>query len=95
MQITGLRLELEALREDNSPWLQPRTAATLRPLSEHLRKVTSDHIEAMKSDDEARIRESRERLSVWIEKDLAKIQSDLDDEARRIIGTKRHWNRTW
>lgn len=89
VEVTRLRGELLDLVNDNSPWFEPQTEGKLRPVIEDLKKVTIDHITALKSDNEAQVRESGERLSEWIETDLAQMQMDMENEARRIIGTKR------
>lgn len=44
---------------------------------------------ALKSDDEALVRESGERLSEWTATDLTQMRMDMENEARRIIGTTR------
>jgi Asp-tRNA(Asn)/Glu-tRNA(Gln) amidotransferase A subunit family amidase len=93
-EILRLRGELQDLVYDNSPWLEPQTQSKLRPVIRDLGDFQRDHAEAIKSGDEARAQRSGERLSEWTTKKLIQMQNDLEDEARRIIGTKRHWSRT-
>jgi hypothetical protein len=92
--ILRLRGELQSLVYDNSPWLDPKTELKLKPVLNELRIQYDAHDNALASGDPARITETGKRLTEWNIRNLTQMQIDLEDEARRLIGSKRHWTRT-
>lgn len=93
--ILRLRKELQSLVYDNSPWLDPKTERKLKPVIQELRSHYSAYDAALSSGDATRITETGERLAEWNTRNLTQMQLDLEDEARRLIGSKRHWTLTW
>jgi hypothetical protein len=93
--ILRLRQELRNLVYDNSPWLDLKTERKLKPVIYELRSQYDAHDDALTSGDPARITETGERLAEWNTRNLTQMQLDLEDEARRLIGSKRHWTLTW
>lgn len=94
-EITRLGGELQNLVYGNSLWFDPETESKMTPVAGEVYKRTSEHWNALKSGDKARIEESGKQLSEWNTRDLTKMQVALQDEARRLIGSKRPWSRTW
>jgi hypothetical protein len=93
-EITRLRGELQSLAYDNSPWFEPRTEGIMKPVLKEVGSYYREHTDALKSGDAARIAESGKRLSEWSMEPLTLTVIALEDEARRLIGTKRHWRST-
>ncbi len=78
------------------PWLEPRTVEKLEPLISTLRYEGLYHYGILKtaSEEVQHIRnEASDGLRKWVENDLDPLVDDLEDEARRLIGTKRAWDR--
>jgi hypothetical protein len=93
-EISRLRDELRELIYDNSPWFEPRTEGKVRPVLTEVRLYYKVHTDALKSGDPARIAESSKQISEWSKESYPLRVIALEDEARRLIGTKRHWRST-
>jgi hypothetical protein len=93
-EISRLRRELQSLVYDNSPWFEPETEGKLNPVLKEVGSYYGKHTDALKSGDAARIKESGKQLSEWRLRRLTLLEIALEDEARRLIGTKRHWRST-
>ena len=93
-EISRLRDELRKLIYDNSPWFEPHTEDKVRPILTEVRLYYALHTDALKSGDPARIAESSKRISEWSKESYPLRVIALEDEARRLIGTKRDWRST-
>jgi hypothetical protein len=93
-KVSRLRDELRRLIYDNSPWFEPQTEGKMKPILAEVRLYYKEHTDALKSGDAARIAESGKRLSEWHMEPLTLMANALEDEARRLIGTKIHWRST-
>lgn len=94
-EILRLRGKLQELVYDNSPWFEPETERKMRPVLKQLPPLYKDHREAIRSKDRNRAKETGDRLREWSNHDLINMEIELEDEARRLIGTKRRWSLTW
>lgn len=94
-KVRELRGELRELVYQNAAWLDPRTERKLKPVVYELADRCNEHGEALASGDKAQAEQTGARLSKWNMRNLTQIQLDLEDEARRLIGTKRRWSLTW
>jgi hypothetical protein len=93
-EITRRREDLRRLIYDNSPWFEPHTEGKMKPILAEVRHYYQEHADALKSGDPARIAESGKRISEWSKEPYALRVIALEDEARRLIGTKLHWRST-
>jgi hypothetical protein len=93
-EISRLRDELRELVYDNSPWFEPHTEGKVTPILTEVRLYYLLHTEALKSGDPRRIAESSKEISEWSKESYPLRVIALEDEARRLIGTKRHWRST-
>jgi hypothetical protein len=93
-KIRRLRHRLQRLVYDNSPWFEPQTEGKMKPILKEVGRHYEEHTDALKSGDAARIAESGKRLSEWHTEPLTLMMIALEDEARRLIGTKLHWRST-
>jgi len=90
---------LEALVEGYQaalPWFEPRTVERLEPLVSAMRYEGLYHYGILMTAGEEvqHIRdEATEGLRRWVEDDLDSLVNDLEGEVRRLIGTKRNWDR--
>lgn len=90
---------LEALVEGyeaGMPWFEPRTVEKLEPLVSAMRYEGLYHygILMTASDEVQHIRdEATEGLRRWVEDDLDPLVDGLEEEVRRLIGTKKNWDR--
>ena len=73
---------------------EPHTEGKLKPILTEVRLYYRVHTEALKSGDPARIAESSKEISEWSKESYPLRVIALEDEARRLIGTKRHWRST-
>jgi hypothetical protein len=64
------------------------------PILTEVRLYYRVHTEALKSGDPVRIAESSMEISEWSKESYPLRVIALEDEARRLIGTKRHWRST-
>ena len=92
--IMRLRRKLRRLINNNSPWFEPQTEGKMKPILKEVGRYYEDHTDALKSGDAARIAESGKRLSEWHIEPLTLMMITLEDEARRLIGTRLHWTST-
>jgi hypothetical protein len=93
-EISRLRDELRELVYDNSPWFEPHTEGKVTSILAEVRLYYRVHTEALKSGDPRRIAESSKEISEWSKESYPLRVIALEDEARRLIGTKRHWRST-
>lgn len=93
-EILLLRGKLQDLVYDNSPWLDPRTEGTLRPILKDLAVYNRSHRAALKSGNKKQAQKTGEQLSKWSINELIQMENDMENEARRVIGTKRRWSQT-
>ena len=93
-KIRRLRRNLRRLVYDNSPWFEPQTEGKMKPILKEIGSHYEEHSDALKSGDAARIAESGKRLSEWHIEPLTLMIIALEDETRRLIGTKLHWRST-
>jgi hypothetical protein len=93
-KISQLRDELRDLIYNNSPWFEPHTEGKVKPILAEVRLYYQEHVDALKSGDPARIAESGKRISEWSREPYVRRRIALEDEARRLIGTKLHWRST-
>jgi hypothetical protein len=88
-EISRLLANLQRIAYDNSPWFEPATESKVEQVLDEALRYYSEHTDALKSGDDSWIAESRKRLSEWICELLVLKAVALEDEARRLIGTKR------
>jgi hypothetical protein len=88
-EISRLLANLQGIIYDNSPWFEPATERKVHPVLNEALRYYSEHTDALKSDDATRIADSRKQLSKWEDEVLVLKVVALEDEARRLIGTKR------
>jgi hypothetical protein len=93
-EISRLRDELRDLVYDNSRWFEPHTVGKVRLILVEIRLYYGEYADALKSGDPARIAQTGKRISEWSEESYPLRVIELEDEARRLIGTKRHWRST-
>jgi hypothetical protein len=93
-EISRLRDELRDLVYDNSPWFEPHTKDKVRLILAEIRLYYGEYADALQSGDPARVAQTGKRISEWSEESYPLRVIELEDEARRLIGTKRHWRYT-
>ena len=72
----------------------PCTEGKMLPVLKEVGSYYKEHTDALKSGDPARIAESGKQVSEWSMGSLTLMVNALEDEARRLIGTKRPWRST-
>lgn len=87
--------ELQQLIYDSSPWFEPTTEDRMDSVYKASRRYYQEHTDALKSGDADRIKKSGKQLSEWLDDRMVLMVNALEDESRRLIGTKRHWRYTW
>lgn len=95
-EVVGVLYGLVEASKVGLPWLEPRTAEKLEPLVSAMRYEGLYHYGILKTAGEEvqHIRdEATEELRRWVENDLDSLVDDLEDEVRRLIGTKEAWDR--
>jgi hypothetical protein len=95
-EVVGVLYELVRAYEEGMPWLEPHTIEKLQPLISAMRYEGLYHYGILKTAGEEvqRIRdEATAGLRKWVENDLDPLVDDLESEVRRLIGTKRVWDR--
>ncbi len=78
------------------PWFEPRTAEKLEPLISAMRYEGLYHYGILMTagQEVQHIRDkATEELRKWVERDLDPLVDDLEDEVRRLIGTRKAWER--
>jgi len=81
--------------EAGTPWFEPRTVERLEPLVSAMRYEGLYHygILMTASSEVQHIRdEATEGLRTWVDSELDPLVEDLEEEVRRLLGTKRAWD---
>lgn len=94
-KLLALKGQLRDLIIYNSPWFDPRTERKIERVLKEFASMYRDHSDALAAGDRTRAEETGTRLHEWHFAPLALLKIDLEDEARRLIGSKKPWYSTW
>lgn len=94
-KLLALKGQLRDLVTYNSPWFDPRTQRKIERVLKVFGDLFNEHADALAAGDQARADETGTRIYEWHFEPLALLIIDLEDEARRLIGSRKPWYSTW
>ena len=93
-RILDSRRKLMDLTNDNAPWYDPKTERMLKSVVRALGDRYNEHNNALKSGNAKLARVTGGRLRDWNNRAFTQMIIDLEDESRRLIGSRQRWSRT-